>query len=59
MPAGRDLLLDPKETAIEMHVSADLEKVFVWLGRRGHEPLYCVFKHSLTLWEVLFSLRPC
>ena len=26
-------------------------------GRHGQEPQYCVFKHTLMLWEVLLSLK--
>lgn len=59
MPTGRQKSkrLDAKASAIEMHISADVEKVFVWFGRQGKAPLCCVFKNRLTLWEENVSLR--
>lgn len=46
-----------RASANEMHISADLEKIFFWGGRELQEPSYCVFKNNVTLWEVLSSLR--
>ena len=39
-----------------MRVSAGLEKIWVWGGRRFQDPLGCVFKNNVTLREVLSSL---
>lgn len=43
-------------SSIEMRISADLEKIWVWGGGRDQDPLCCVFKNNVTLREVLSSL---
>ena len=48
---------EPGAIAIEMHIIPDLEKIIflcVWYSQEE----YCVFKHTLTLWVVCFSLKP-
>ena len=42
----QDLQLLTGASAIEMQISAALEKVFLWGRRQGQESLCCVFKHS-------------
>lgn len=39
-----------------MQISAALEKIWVSGGRRDQDPLCCVFKHNVTLRELLSPL---
>ena len=48
-----ELHSEPGAIAIEMHIIPDLEKMFFLCVCYSQEE-YCVFKHTLTLWEVWF-----
>ena len=44
--------MDPMANAIEIHISANLEKVFAWFVKQCPITLRRVFKSKLTQWEV-------